>query len=298
MNVKIATLLVTVLALTACSTVGSASPSPTVSPTQPPTSPPTGAPTPTVTPTPSAAAPASPSTPPQSTGGSINGRQFLSVGVTAGGAPRPLVHGTSVRLTFQDGSLSANAGCNIIGGNYTIEDGKLIFSGGSMTEMACDEPRMAQDQWLLGILESQPVLTLDGDNLTLSNGDTTIALLDSEVAEPDLPLADQTWTLTSLITGEAVSSVPAGVVASLSFGEDGRVDVNPGCNSGAGNYSVDADSISFSDIITTKVACLGAAMQVEDAVLNVLSTEGLTFTIDANTLTISAGDVGLQFSAS
>ena len=89
-----------------------------------------------------------------------------------------------------------------------------------------------------------------------------------------------------------------GVVATLAFGDDGSVDVNPGCNSGGGTYSVDADSISFSDIVTTKMACHGSTMQVENAVLEVLSRDGLTFSIDANVLTITAGDVGLQFSAS
>jgi heat shock protein HslJ len=167
-----------------------------------------------------------------------------------------------------------------------------------MTEMACPEPRMAQDQWLVEFLESDPTLALDGDNLTLTSDDTTITLLDSEVAEPDLTLTGQTWTLTSLISGDAVSSVPMGVVATLAFGDDGGVDVNPGCNSGGGSYSVDADSISFGDIATTRMACHGSAMQVEEAVLEVLSRDGLTFSIDANVLTIMATDVGLQFTAS
>ena len=76
------------------------------------------------------------------------------------------------------------------------------------------------------------------------------------------------------------------------------MDVNPGCNTGGGSYAVDGENISFGDIVTTKMACLGPAMQVENAVLQVLSTDGLTFSIDASVLTISAGDVGLQFSAS
>ena len=209
-----------------------------------------------------------------------------------------MVAGTRIRLTFQDDSLSANAGCNIIGGSYEIEDGKLVFSGASMTEMACEEPRMAQDDWLVSFLGSEPTLTIDGDNLTLTDGTVTIALLDSEVAEPDKQLTGRTWTLSSLIEGDAVSSVPAGVIATLAFGEDGSVDVNPGCNSGGGTYAVDGESITFGDIVTTKMACMGPQMQVENAVLQVLSTDGLTFSIDANVLTISATDIGLQFSAS
>ena len=295
MNAKISTLLVSAIALAACSAGGTATPSPTRPPTQPPTTAPTPTSPPTTVPT---TPPAGSPTPPASTNGSLHGRQFLSVNVTDGGQPRPLVAGTRIRLSFQDDDLSAQAGCNIIGGMYEIEDGKLVFTGGSMTEMACDEPRMAQDQWFVSFLGSQPTLTLDGDNLTLAAGETVISLLDSEVAEPDQPLVGTTWTLMSLISGDAVSSVPAGVVATLAFADDGRVDVNPGCNQGAGNYSVDTDSISFSDVITTKMACDGSAMQVENAVLQVLATDGLTFTIDANVLTITGGDIGLQFTAS
>jgi heat shock protein HslJ len=229
--------------------------------------------------------------------GSINGRDFLSVDVTHGGQPRPLVAGTKIRLAFQDGSLTANAGCNTIGGLYQIGDGKLVFTGGTMTEMGCDDGRMAQDDWLIAILGSEPTITLEGDALTLLAGETSISLLDREVAEPDQLLTGRTWTLTSLISGDAVSSVPADVVATLAFGEDGSVDVMAGCNSGGGSYTVDADSISFSDVFTTKMACQGPHMQVENAVLQVISTDGLTFNIDANVLTITAADVGLQFSA-
>ena len=293
MNTKISTLLVVTLAIAGCSAGGSPTPSPTRPPTQPPTTSPTSPPAATPT-TPPAS---SPSAPPAANV-SIDGRDFLSVNVTHDGQPRPLVAGTNIRLMFQDGSLTASAGCNIIGGSYAIQDGKLVFTGGSMTEMGCDNGRMAQDDWLITLLGSEPTITLQGDDLTLTSGETTIALLDSEVAEPDQPLTGRTWTLTSLVSGEAVSSVPAGVVATLVFGEDGSVDVAPGCNSGGGSYSVDGDTISFRDVFTTMMACQGPAMQVESAVLRVLATDGLTFTIDSNVLTITAPDVGLQFSAS
>ena len=36
------------------------------------------------------------------------------------------------------------------------------------TEMACEPPLMAQDQWLSNFLTSGPTYTLDGDTLTLT----------------------------------------------------------------------------------------------------------------------------------
>ena len=60
-------------------------------------------------------------------------------------------------------------------------------------------------------------------------------LLDREVAEPDLNIVGPTWTVESIIHGDAVSSVPAGAIATLVFKADGTIDVNAGCNRGGGH---------------------------------------------------------------
>ena len=52
---------------------------------------------------------------------SVDGRTFLSTDVTQDGEERPLVDGTQIRLAFSDGQLSASAGCNTIGGTYSID---------------------------------------------------------------------------------------------------------------------------------------------------------------------------------
>ncbi|MDL2334805.1 MAG: META domain-containing protein, partial [Chloroflexota bacterium] len=115
-------------------------------------------PTPTPSPTPSPAPSATP-TPIPPVG--LTGRVFLSTAVTKDGAVFQLADGTRIRLTFDGGRLSANAGCNIIGGTLTIDGDRLIFTGASMTEMGCAEPRMSQDQWLIDFLVSGPTFVLD-----------------------------------------------------------------------------------------------------------------------------------------
>jgi len=242
--------------------------------------------------------PVPPTNPPAGTAPDLNGRTFLSITVTENGVLKALVADTRIRLNFQDGQLGATAGCNSMGGTYSIQDGKLIFHGGGMTEMGCDPARHAQDDWLLGFLGSQPTVTVNGHDLVLASGSTTVALLDREVAEPDQPLSGPTWTLSSIITGQAVSSVPVGVTATIKFNADGTVDINPGCNTGGGSYTVDGDEITFSDLVTTAMACIASAMDVENAVLAVLSGNPVTFAIEAGSLTLMAGNHGLQFSAS
>ena len=239
---------------------------------------------------------ASPSPTPSAPAG-LAGRQFLSLSVALAGANFPLVPNTRIRLTFSDSNgLSANAGCNTIGGTYAIDGDRLVLSGASMTEMGCQPQLMAQDDWLIAILGSSPRFTLVGDALTLFSGDTVIDLLDREVAEPDQPLVGRTWNLVSIISGEVVSSVPIGIGATLEFSDDGSVAIHFGCNSGGGRYTVDGDSITFSEVVTTEIACAGAAGQVEQAVVAVIGAASIAFAIDADSLALSAGDAGLQYS--
>src|SRR2546423_11077938 len=78
------------------------------------------------------------------------GRTFLSTSVTENGRPRPVVDGTRISLTFvADGHrLGAQAGCNQMGGPAAFEGGRLVVGDLATTEMGCDAPRHAQDEWL------------------------------------------------------------------------------------------------------------------------------------------------------
>ena len=224
----------------------------------------------------------------------LDGRTFLSSGVTDKGAARPLVPATSIRLTFnKDGQLGVNAGCNHMGGTYRIEGGILRFEGGAMTEMGCDEPRHKQDDWVSAFLGSRPTVALAGNDLTLTAGDLVIRFLDREIADPDLPLVGPTWTVNTILSGDAASSIPDGVLATLTFAAGGRVEVQPGCNQGGGSYAIEGNRIRFADIVLTKMACDGARGQMEAAVLAVLGADNLTFAIEAGSLTLQAGAQGL-----
>ena len=226
-------------------------------------------------------------------GPTVDERDFVSTSVTDDGAPMALVPGTEVRLTFHDGQLGASAGCNSIGGDYRVDDGVLVFEGGGMTEMGCDPDRHAQDDWLVAFLGSRPTVALDGDDLVLTSGGTILALVDREVAEPDLPLVGTTWTVDTIISGDAASSVPEGAMASLVFADDGTVEVQTGCNTGSGAYEATDAEIRFSDLAMTRMACDGAAGELEAAILPILGTDPVNYTIDASRLTLEAGDDGL-----
>jgi heat shock protein HslJ len=232
-----------------------------------------------------------------SSGGTVGlvNRDFLSVSVTENGAARPLVPGTRVRLHFGSSDLGASAGCNSIGGTYRVEAGRLLFDAGGMTAIGCDPDRNAQDAWLTTLLASKPLIRFGGADLAIDNGTTTVNLVDREVAEPDLNIVGPTWTLDSIIAGDAVSSVPAGARATLFFKNDGTVDVFAGCNQGSATWTASGAGITFGSLALTKRACPDPGASIESAVVSTLGQGAVTAKVEASLLTLRAGANGLVF---
>jgi heat shock protein HslJ len=220
----------------------------------------------------------------------LDGKTFVSTEV----AGRQLVAGSEIRLSFDGDNLGVSGGCNQLGGTWSIDGDVLVVPPNMiMTEMACDPPElMEQDSWLASFLSAHPTLALDRDTLTLSEGDVTITLLDREVAEPDRPLGGTPWAVESLVSADAVSSLPAGArVPTLQF-DAGRVLVDAGCNTGSGDYEATGRDITFGPIAVTRIACDEASMEVEAHVLRVLDGTA-TYAIEADVLTLTNGDTGL-----
>ena len=103
------------------------------------------------------------------------------------------------------------------------------------------------------------------------------------------------WVVDGLVSADAVSSVPMGVTAALTFAP-GRVDVEAGCNQGGGAVTVTATTLTFGPLALTKMACEGGAMEVERAVMAALSGE-VRYVIEADKLTLSGGTAGLMLRA-
>ena len=223
----------------------------------------------------------------------IDGATYLSDSLTG----RDLVDGTRLSLGFEDGRLNAGAGCNTIGGGYSVADGLLVLDGPLMqTEMACDQPVMDQETWFAEFLASSPGITQDGDQLTLTGSDVTVVFLDREVADPDRPLEGTTWAVVGTFDTMASSSVPEG--ASLVFA-DGSVAVATGCNTGSATYEVNADGteVTFGPMALTKMACVDEEGQrLEAAVISVIDGT-VPFEITAGSMTLGDDDLGLMLGA-
>lgn len=220
------------------------------------------------------------------------GQTFLSNDVKVNDTSYPLVKGSQLRLSFEDAAIGASAGCNSMSGDARWSTGTLLIDGQSlaMTEMGCDEPLMQQDTWFADILTSKPTLLQDSTTLTLTSGDTIIVFTNEEVVVPDASLAGTAWQLDSIVAGDAASSVPEGVVSTLSFSEDGKLMVSPGCNTGGGSYTATEATLTIGPIAMTAKGCPPPASDVEADVTGLLQGD-VSYSIDGSTLVLTAQKV-------
>jgi heat shock protein HslJ len=103
-------------------------------------------------------------------------------------------------------------------------------------------------------------------------------------------LANTQWRLTSFSATGAESTIIEGTTITLKFGVDNRAGGSGGCNSYGGKYRERGNNLSFSQIISTKRACLEqSANQQEQRYFAALESAS-KFKLSDNRLTIFYGD--------
>jgi heat shock protein HslJ len=226
---------------------------------------------------------------------SFGEREFQSESVEG----HELVPDTFVRMRFRTTrEFTANAGCNSIDGRYRLEDGRFVAGELAMTEIGCDDGLHEQDEWLLALLEGEPSYDLDEPRLTLSDGVSTIVLLDEEVAVPDRPLVGTSWEVTGLVDGDSVGA--AGIeMGTLELADDGTLVFVTPCSEGDGSYVHEGSSLTIHGVTTTAAACPPdeSAPMVDAHIREVLADGVVEVEIDARQLSISRGDLGLRLTS-
>ena len=178
-------------------------------------------------------------------------------------------------LSFPDANtVSANAGCNGLGGPVTFE-GDTLTAGRLMgTMMACPPPRDGADAWVTDLLSAPLTWSLEGRTLTLARGDRTV-VLNQRV---DRTVAGTNWLVTGVVSPSGLERSVAieRAKATLTIGADATVRGWSGCNDMRGEATVTAKGddqlVRFGPIATTRRACADPEIaEVERAVLAVLS---------------------------
>lgn len=111
------------------------------------------------------------------------------------------------------------------------------------------------------------------------------ACSEQNTAEPGEALIGS-WKLTSYGAPSSPLPVVENSEAQLTFNDDGTVTGNSGCNGFGGNYTVEGDQVTFSEIVSTLIACDEPLMSQEGVVLQVMA-DSVTYNVDGNTLTLT-----------
>jgi heat shock protein HslJ len=227
-------------------------------------------------------------------GAALNGTWQLDSG-THGGATLPIIADNPITMTIDGSEIGGRAACNTYGGTIETDGRAVTISALSMTEMGCDQPVMAAEAAYIAALadvsgadRSDDELRLTGDSVDLTFG------IVPPVADADL--AGTTWVLDSLISGDTASSV-GGDPATLEFDDDGTFTGGTGCRGFDASYAAEGAQVSVTDFANTDPACPEELIAQDEHVLAVLS-DGFSVAIDGNRLTLTAGEMGLGYTAS
>lgn len=73
------------------------------------------------------------------------------------------------KISFKKNRLGASVGCNSMGGDWRVEDDRLIAGPLTQTEMYCAAPLWDQEKALNALLTSAPIIVVEGDRMTLKS---------------------------------------------------------------------------------------------------------------------------------
>ncbi|MCP3976294.1 MAG: META domain-containing protein [bacterium] len=232
----------------------------------------------------------------------LAGTRWVATKLFIGGAEVPIVPNAQPTINFEGNGREAGGttGCNSWFGEVTLGAGTITFGGLGQTEMACEQPLMAQESNVLLVLQNASIFTFGEGTLTIGQlGGSTLEFIDRAVAFPDVELTGTQWIADTIITGQAASTLVQGTEVTLFLdAAESRASGSAGCNNFMGSFESDRTQVTFGPLASTKMLCGGDGVMDQEAfVLATLSGE-LEVQIEGDRLTLTAptGD-GLSFRA-
>lgn len=227
-----------------------------------------------------------------SDGAELDGDWVLRSG-SVDGRPLALDADRVVTLRIDGDEVGGTAACNIYGGTIERSGSSIAIGALSMTEMACDEATMALESAYLAGLSAVTSADRAGSSLLLEgpNVELTFAL---DVPEPDAALVGTTWSLESMVTAEAVTSVLG--PATLVLEEDGTMHGSTGCRDFTARYELSGSDLRVSDLAADPVECEEGIGSQDAHVLETFAGQ-VRLAIEGNRLSMSGTDRGLDYLA-
>jgi heat shock protein HslJ len=222
---------------------------------------------------------------------SLDGEWQLRDG-TNQGQPIPIAAGSRITLVIDGMQVGGSAACNIYGGTIEVHGSSVVISALSMTEMACEEDRMASEAAFLAALPRATSVARNGDSLVLTGPELELSF-DLVPPVADANLIGTTWILDSLISGELASST-VGERVTLELNGDGTLSASTGCREVTGRYTISEGRVQVTIDPYDAIGC-AAELGAQDAhILSVLS-DGFGVAIDGERLTLADGDKGMVY---
>ena len=123
-------------------------------------------------------------------GEELEGRTWRSQDVLIeGGFDRelfPLVRGTQIVATFEDGRLRVHTGCEIKLGSVTIRTaGAVTVTDLQQSAAPCDEAMDEQDRLVTDLLLEGPTVTVEDDFMTWTGRSLVVEFIDEESVDAE-----------------------------------------------------------------------------------------------------------------
>ncbi len=171
----------------------------------------------------------------------------------------------------ENSTVTGSTGCNTYGGYYTIgtlpDANQITFSSVYQTEMACIEDGvMAQESAYLGALATVTgIIAQSADSLIIGYGENQ-----QLVFERRYIVENTAWKLVAQSV-QGVNSTVQGDLT-LEFGADMSASGSGGCNRYNTQYTLAGGQISFTAVVSTRMACADTVMSQETAFFSALES--------------------------
>ncbi|RPI35424.1 MAG: META domain-containing protein [Methanoregulaceae archaeon] len=220
----------------------------------------------------------------------LNGTGWTLTGYVTNGTSLQTLNNTMVTMVFSnEGRITGSAGCNHYFATYEIKGTTITIGQAGSTEMYCSAAGvMEQEGTYLTLLGKASLVTAGNDTLTFadSNGSPILSFARIVPSAPE-PLAGTTWTLDSIYTVDAVSSVTAGTIITAVFDENGRLTGSAGCNHYFASYNVTGISMSIGPAGSTKMYCNGPDVMLQETTYLASLSRAAAFTIIGDRLSLA-----------
>ncbi|MGW6532007.1 META domain-containing protein [Streptomyces venezuelae] len=212
--------------------------------------------------------------------------------LTVGGKKQEAPEGAYLKIG-KDGKAAGSYGCNQAGTTVSIKGDTVDFGRTRTTRMACEGAgRMKFEENLTRALGAGKFTAkVDGDRMTLTTAKGDRVDFTSRPAEPDAPLTGTKWTVNGIGDAKTAATLPKAVSGKvhLTFGDDGKVRGNLGCNDVSAKAEAKDGRITFGKPATTRKMCPGDAMTTERKLLKLFDGEA-RYEVKQGALKLTADD--------